>query len=223
MNKSRYFKEVICILACICLNKITGSSLKSSANSNCQFQKVDNLLTLLGKEIFYKPVKGFKCNIKRADFTFDLNKNDHLIKNKMLASINQNKITIEFNWSKKLKQSSLTRHFDMFALLDYFTDFNYYIYLKFVNLHGFELSLFDRSFDSSIIANNSLQNIFLINSDLTFFINGKPVKNCSDFTLLQLNKSSIISLFQIPMVVLEDEDSNEIIFLDVVLSRSYVH
>ena len=210
----RKLNLLVFILACISSEVPTGSSEMSMAKANCAFQNVNDLWGYFAKELMYKKFKGYKCDITRSDFSFDLNKNDHLIKNQMLDLIDNiiygNEITIEMNWSKKHKQSLLTRQFDMFAFLDYFIDFNYYIDLRIVNLHGFELNLFEQSFnDTWKIENNSLKSIFLINSDLKFIIKGKSEINCKD---IARNKSNIASLFQIPMVFLADQKSNIIYF-----------
>lgn len=112
---------VMCILACIWLKTITGSSVISLGKSKCSIQKVNYLWNFLGKELIYnKKFNGFKCDIKSKDFTFDLDKNNQLLKNQIFDKLLKienfsTPLVIEINWSKKLKQSSLTRKLDMFA------------------------------------------------------------------------------------------------------------
>lgn len=189
------------------LDTINGLRVESLASSSFRFQKVDYLWDYYGKEIVYKTFTGFKCDITRSDFTFDLDKNDQSIKKQMFDYYYILKIrllTVEMNWFRKLKKSLLTKQFNIFAFLDYFTDFYYYIWFKFVYSHGFELSLLDQTLDSWMLtlSNNSVKSIYLINSDLRYLINEKLVKKCDDISSANLYRTNILSLFQIPMVQL---------------------
>ena len=104
------------------------------------------------------------------------------------------------NWSRNLKNSLLTRQFDMLAFLDYFYGLDSTISVNFVNLKGIELNLFNDSSSGESssktwkFSNSSLQRIFLINSNLRFMINGKKVKTCDTWT------NTTASLFQTQMV-----------------------
>lgn len=51
---------------------------------------------------------------------------------------------VELNWSKKQKESFLTRQFNVSALLKYFTYFDFINEANFMNLQGIELNLFDK-------------------------------------------------------------------------------
>ena len=140
------------------------------ANEKCFLNNIDVLWNYFGKEIVYKTLKGLTCDITRSDFTFDLDKNDQRIKKEMsrhITHINVKFISVEMRWSKNMKESSLTRNFNMFAFMDYFTDFDYVILVKLANLHGIELNLLDQTditnTESRYHKYTSGENIFLPN------------------------------------------------------------
>lgn len=164
-NIKRNLKVICILLICIWLDS------KAWSSATCKIQNVDNLYDFLGKEIVYKSNLGLECEIKRTDFTFDLDKKDKLIKNQIHKIQNRSiNVVVELKWSKNLKQSTLTRQFDMVAFMVYFQDLDYLIDVNFVNLKGFELNLFDWPLAWSTITYNHLKLIYVINSDLRFYI-----------------------------------------------------
>lgn len=209
MNRKITLKK-FCFITCItCIS--VGNVV---ANAKCALQNIDALWNFFGKEIVYKSLKGFKCDITRSNFTFDLDKNDQKIKTEMSKHITNITggifITVEMNWRKNMAKSSLTRQFNMLKLMDYFTDVDYVIVLSLVNLHGFELNLLDQPSDSWIFLNNSLERINLINSDIRFLIDRKEVKTCQEIISSSIRKNNIASLFQIPAVGSHDSTFNKV-------------
>ena len=66
------------------LDAILGSKIEHVVKDSCDFQNVDLLFSYISKDRFYIKLKGFKCDITKSDFTFDLDKNDQLMRNKFL-------------------------------------------------------------------------------------------------------------------------------------------
>ena len=106
-------------------------------------------------------------------------------------------LSIVFSWPFKVKHSALTKFLNISSFIDYFTNFTIYT-LNFENLNRIELNLFDYL---SRFINNSIVNIYLINSDLIFTINGKPIRSCAE--IRAFGKGNIKSLFQIPLNKIE--------------------
>lgn len=191
-------KELLIIVPAIfiCLLKISHVEMKNNnqARNYCAIKKVKALNIFEGKERFHKEIIGLKCDIKNSDFTFDL-ESYNSIENKIIEYQKKTKFNyVEFIWPSKIKESSrLTKQFNISAFSKLSRHFRgAQSFVNFDNLNSIELNLFDEP-----IVNLTSQ-IFLMNSDLIFTIDGKSVKTCADITLARNGTFKIASLFQMP-------------------------
>lgn len=174
--------------------------MKSSnqAKDNCGIKKVNFFKDIFGRDIFYEQKIGLKCDIKNSEFTFDTE--SYQAMKKQLKEYKKNKSikigNAEINWpnEKKAATSSLTKQFNISAFVDLVHYFYYYPCIFLHNLYSIELDLL---FIETV---NKMEQIHLINSDLRFSIDGKPVKTCTDIITASNGTFKINSLSQIPLI-----------------------
>ena len=175
---------------------------KNQAEKYRSIKKVNFLYDFLGKEIVYMQDIGLKCDIKNSNFTLDYESYNVIAKKIQEYQANK-RIQLkyaEFNWPVGKKEtSSLTRNFNIYALMLLFENFDISARIHFHNLKSIEIRIFTNI--SNIYKHyKSIEHIYLINSELKFTINGKIVKNCADTRSASNRSIKIFSLFQIPLI-----------------------
>ena len=82
--------------------------IKMVVDEYCSVGKINYFWDYLGKEIFYKQLNGFKCDIKNSDFSIDSDR-FKMIKKEIVKHSRQEKYKhVEFNWVSNEKKTSFT-------------------------------------------------------------------------------------------------------------------
>ena len=154
---------------------------------SCRVQNVDRLTNNFGIDNFYSIAEGIRCDLN-GKFEFDfrnvkivnasqiqtplLNENE-----KWCAIDKKNSIAIiEFKWPAG-SDSLLKPRFNMQNLLSYLTYFKSSANFHFINLKGFEVSLFQ---DRSLLPRTTPRSLSIISSTVSFYANGVLLKTCDE-------------------------------------------
>lgn len=156
---------------------------------SCRVQDVDRLTNNLGNDNFYSIVEGIRCDLN-AKFEFDFRNvkilNASQTQTPILNEIdkwcaidkNNSDAIIEFKWPTG-SESILLPLFNIQNLLSYLSYFQSYVNFHFINLKGFELSLFR---DRALLPRTSPKSLSIISSTVSFYANGVLMKTCDEIT-----------------------------------------
>jgi len=136
-----------------------------------------------------------QCDVK-SDFQFDghsplLNENKSCLIEDNSHQISQ---VLILKWPSE-KSYILDSSFKIYKLFEYLDYFYGNINLNIMNLRGFDISLIESNLNLSFNYSVKINMLFLINSEISFYIGKEKVKSCQDFH--NKNVSEISSIFQI--------------------------
>jgi len=162
---------------------------------NCKIPegcKVDyfNVIGAIYK-VFFKKL-SMKCDLKSAHpFPFD--GNSPLLRKNEYCEIDNTIPEVILKWNKK-ELSILDSTFNLSNFLNYIYYFSGYVTVCMINLKGINITLLGGNFNDWMTQNSWIDNLYIVNSEMSFYIGKEKNRSCQDF---YENVSEINSIFQI--------------------------